>query len=332
MSEYSKIVVTGGAGFIGSQLVKRLVKEGYDVTVVDNLSRGKMANLADIEDKINFLMMDLRHYQPTKDIIKGADVVFHLAAILGGIGYIKEHELDCMDNAVIDRNVIRACVEGGVKKLIYTSTACVYPVELQTKSHEEYLLKEDDATWGGASPESLYGWIKLLGEIALQKVWDKHKMKAVILRLFNVYGETEVFDPKYGHVIPALISKVIMRQNPLVVWGSGEQSRAFTYVDDVVDAYMLAMEKLDYPTPVNIGTPRRVKIRKLAEMIVELGDRYLDFKPDIVFDESKPIGVWTRCPDITRAKDLLGWRPKTILKEGLEKTFLGALKKFEGKG
>lgn len=321
-----KVVVTGGAGFIGSNLVCRLVQEGFDVIVIDNLIRGKESNLAEVMDKIQLIKCDLRNPMCAMHWFRGADVVFHLANVLGGVLFIKKNELRCYDNAVIDRNVLIASVENKVGKLIFTSTACVYPVHLQTVAYEGYLLKETDATSAGAEPESLYGWVKLVTEQAIKKAHELHGLNAVILRLFNVYGPKEDFDPEYGHVIPALITRMIKGKHELVVWGSGEQSRSFTYVSDVVDALMLAMEK-DVPCkPINIGSQERVKIKEVVEILNNLAYHYLGKRFNIVYDHSKPMGVFTRCPDITRARKYLGWEPKVNLNEGLRMTFEWALK------
>jgi nucleoside-diphosphate-sugar epimerase len=308
------VLVTGGAGFIGSHLVDRLVELGSNVTVIDDLSRGKLENLSSSFSKIKFIQADLSK-EESQAYFADQEFVFHLASIVGGVKKMSENQIASSIIPVIDRNVYEACIKYNVKKILYTSTACVYPTFLQTKEYENYFLKEEDVFAQGAKPESVYGWSKLYGEILGRRYHEELGLKVAIVREFNVYGEREDFNPETSHCIPALIRRAIERENPFVVWGTGEQSRSFLYVSDAINGMLLAMRKVSNATPINFGTQERIKIRDLALKILQL----TGYNAEPVFDPSAPMGVFTRAPDITRARRILGWEPKVTLDEGLKR-------------
>ena len=159
-------------------------------------------------------------------------------------------------------------------------------------------------------------WGKLYGELLVRRYHEEYGIKVGIVRFFNVYGPREDFTPETSHVIPSLIRKPVNRENPFIIWGSGEQSRSFTFVEDAVEGMILVATKVSNAMPINIGTQERIKIRDLARKILEL----TGYEITPIFDVSQPIGVFTRCPDISRAKKLLRWEPKVKLEEGLKKT------------
>jgi UDP-glucose 4-epimerase len=311
-----RVTVTGGAGFIGSHLVNRLVQLEANVTVVDDLSRGRIENLEKSRNAIRFIRGDLRDSTIAEEVCRDADIVFHLAAIVGGVKKMQTFQTLSSMIPVVDYNVFEACRKRDVKHLLYTSTACVYPVFLQTKEYTHYLLKEEDALKYGAMPESLYGWCKLLGEITARRYHDEYGIDVSIVRDFNVYGEREDFDLETGHVIPALVRKCVEKHNPVIVWGSGDQERSFVHVSDVVDGMILASEKIKDATPVNLGTQERIKIKELAKLILKLTGH----NTEIIFDPTQPQGVFTRCPDLSRARNLLGWQHTISLEDGLKRT------------
>jgi UDP-glucose 4-epimerase len=315
----SRVLVTGGASFIGSHLVDKLVELGAEVTVVDNFSSGRIENLQQSIDRINVVKLDLEYesFDEILKVFKGHEIVFHLAAVHGGRGYIHTHPADVSSIFAIDHRVFEASVRAGVDKVVYASSACVYPPRLQAKIGSDYLLREEDSDPfkldEPMSADLEYGWAKLMGEVQLIAFIKQYGLKGVSLRFVTVYGPRE----NETHAIIALIYKAFERMDPYVIWGSGEQERDFTYVSDIVDGMIMAAEKIDDGTPINLGTGKRYKIRDVAEKIFEI----MGWRPKrIVYDTSKPVGVLSRALDISRAKRLLGWEPKVSLEEGLRRT------------
>jgi len=316
-------VVTGGAGFIGCHLVKRLLDEGRDVLVVDNFSRGSLDNLRDVgAEKVKWVKADLRDYGQALAVIEGAETVYHLAAVVGSVEYLHGSEMaelrTLQDNLVIDANVFRACLQHKVRRIVYASSVSVYPIDMQQKL--DVILSEEDLRY--YNPEGGYGWAKLLGEIQLS--WMKN-VDVGIARIFTAYGPCEPLD-ETAHAVPALIRKAIRYpEEDFVVWGSGEQTRSFMYVSDCVEALVrLEEEASSPPLIVNVGSDKPTPIRVLAEKIVEISGKSIEVK----YDPSKPVGPLSRTADITKARRVLGWSPKVSLEEGLRKTYAWAEKKL----
>jgi UDP-glucose 4-epimerase len=321
LMEYWKnmnIIVTGGASFIGSHLVDKLVKLGANVRVVDDLSSGKLKNLQNSIDRIEFRKGDLRNRDLTHEAMKGMQIVFHLAACHGGRGYIDTHPADCASNMVLDGIVFDESFRAEVERVCFASSACVYPVNLQGKPANEntvYLKEEwaDPFKEGCASADGEYGWAKLMGEMTLKAYWKQHGLKSVSCRLFTAYGERE----NESHAVIALIAKAFIKMDPYQIWGDGQQDRNFTYVGDIVDGMIRAAEKVEDATAVNLGTAEHIKIIDAAQMIFA----ETDFTPQsITFDTSKPVGVYSRAADLTRTRDLLDWEPMTSFEDGLRPT------------
>jgi len=323
-----KVVVTGGAGFIGSNMVDRLLAEGADVIVVDKLllSSGsllwqrKLSRLDEIFRKhgFNSIPLEVLDLQTEKDrfqlVCKDADVVFHFSAVFGGREFVDTRQAECSKMLAIDHNAIEAAYEAGVERFHYASSACVYPNSLQRDPN--YLLKEDDILSTGegwASSDNLYGFAKLMGELQCIVFHREKGMKTSACRYLTVYGPGE-FDT--SHAIPALIERALDRENPYVVWGSGNQERGFTYVSDIVEGSLLACEKIEDGTAVNLGWDKRYKIKDVVRMILDI----VGYNPEVRYDLTKPEGPFSRALDIRRAKELLGWYPRVDLREGLEKT------------
>ena len=340
-------VVTGGAGLIGSHLVRRLLQEGREVLVVDDFSRGSIENLSYLGADVESKKIDLRNYSETLKAIEGAEVVFHLAAIVGGLEYLhgsESAEINAfLSNISIDSNVFSACLEAGVKRLIYTSSVSVYPIHTQRQLNVTFC--EDELPLGSSlqslipstkdplpmiNPDGGYGWAKLMGEIALAGL---DNLKVGIARIFNIYGEGEDLGETTS-VIPAIIRKAIQypREN-VTVWGDGTQTRDFLYVSDCVDALLKLDQKVYesdessyFPIVVNIGSDISVPISVLAEKIIKVSGRDLKIK----YDAAKPVGPLSRTANITKIKELLGWQPKTSLDEGLRYMYAWAEKMLRG--
>jgi len=310
-----KTVVTGGAGFIGSHLVKRLVEQGREVVVADDFSRGKAQNLLDLGIRLDPRPVDLRDYQQALESLDGAENVFHLAARVGSVEFLHGSDmaelLALQANLTIDANVLKACLETGVKTLVYASSVSVYPID--TQQRYDVLFTEDDVRY--INPEGGYGWAKLLGEIQVQ--WMRGLNRG-IARIFNIYGENEEPDEN-AHVVPALMRKgILYPQEEFLVWGDGNQTRDLLYVADAVEALLTLEGKASSPpVVVNIGSGEALPVRALANKIVEISGKAIE--PS--YDPTKPVGPLSRTADISRAKALLGWEPEVSLDEGLSRTF-----------
>jgi nucleoside-diphosphate-sugar epimerase len=321
-----KILVTGGASFIGSHLVDTLLKKEKTVVVADDFSSGKLSNLEYpfhqkqegrwLAPNIEVIQGDLKEKSFTKSVMEDVDIVFHLAALHGGRGYIDTHPAECCTNMILDQMVFETACAEGVKKVCFASSACVYPSYLQDETGSDYLLKEKDAdpfVRDKAFADLEYGWAKLMGEMALKAYKREYGLKTSAARIFTAYGPRE----NETHAIVALIAKAFVNMDPYVIWGTGEQDRNFTYVQDIVDALILASEKIEDGTAINAGRDDRLTMNQAAELVFEL----VNWKPSkIVHDLSKPQGVASRAADLTKAKKVLNWSPKVTYREGFEKT------------
>lgn len=315
-----KILVTGGAGMIGSNLVKKLVGQGNNlVVVVDNLWRGKLEYLNDefgnpvINLETQFYCRDLILPGAIDDLVDDFDYIFHLADIVAGIDYVFNNQgVLFRDNILINSNVISSVRNSkkSIKGFIYVGTACSFPLTRQN-SLEVIPLREEELY--PAMPESAYGWSKLMGQYETELLEKELGIPTSVLMFHNVYGSPCDFGSR-SQVIPALIRKAINYPNEeFVVWGSGEQGRAFIHVNDVVEALILTMEKgLGYGT-MQIGPSICTSIKDIAETIVKISKKDIS----IVYDISKPEGDKARSADFSKAQSILGWEPKMKLEEGL---------------
>jgi GDP-D-mannose 3',5'-epimerase len=320
--ENKKILVTGGAGFIGSHMVKRLVAQKAKVTVIDNLFRGKKENLKNekgeyvIDIKNNFLNADLTDYNQCLELIKDYEVVIHLADIVGGISYVFDKEFFIYrQNIIINSNTLSACITNKIPNYIYVGTACSFPEHLQNKYDVVYLKEEQTYP---ANPESSYGWSKLMGEYEALLARKNKMINTGLLRFHNVYGPGSAYDAYTGQVIPSLIRKAInYPKEEFIVWGSGEQYRDFVYIDDIIDAISKVIDKGMNKGLIQIGTGQGTSIRQIAEKIKKISGK--DFT--IKFDTSAPEGDKGRAAVPTKAKEILGWEPKYSIDKGLQETY-----------
>lgn len=312
---HTSCLVTGGASFIGSHLTEALVRCGAKVRVADDLSSGARQHLAEVENDIEFLEGDLRDITFTHKAVRGCEHVFHLAADHGGRGYIHAHPANCAVNMALDNIVFHAAARAGVGRITFASSACVYPTDLQQK--DQQLLKEDMVCFekrGGAFADETYGWAKLMGELSLRAHHIQFGISAASVRISTAYGPRE----NESHAIIALIAKAWVEQTPFEIWGDGEQTRGFTYVDDVVAGLMLAGEHITDAGAVNIGSSDFISLNHVAGMIF----RELDWEPPqgIRYLPDQPVGVKHRALDGTHAWSKLGWKPVVPLEEGLRNT------------
>lgn len=320
----SKILVTGGCGMIGSNLVKRLVKEGHEVNVIDNLWRGKKEYLNDengmpvIDMDTHFFNIDLSINEGIDEIVEQNEYVIHLADIVAGIDYVFSNQGDLFRlNNLINTNLfhgVRKVGKGKIKGLIYVGTACSYPFTRQN-SLDVIPLKEEELF--PAFPESAYGWSKLMGQLEIGFLERETGIPCCTLQFHNVYGSPCDFGER-SQVIPALIRKAINYPNEeFNVWGSGKQGRAFIHVNDIVDALVLALEKGWGHGWIQIGPSVCTSIREIAEAVIKISGK--DITP--FYDTTKPEGDKARSADYSKAKKVLGWEPKVNLEEGLKRQY-----------
>jgi UDP-glucose 4-epimerase len=312
------VLVTGGASFIGSHLVDRLVTLGARVRVADDLSSGRLDNLSKSSSTIEFQEGDLRDRGFARQVMDGMDIVFHLAACHGGRGFIDTHPAECATNMVLDGIVIDEAWRANVQRVCFASSACVYPTQLQAApvDGQTIFLKEDWADpfkTGAANADGEYGWAKLMGEMTLRAYWKQYGLKSVSCRLFTAYGERE----NESHAVIALIAKAFIGMDPYEIWGDGQQDRNFTYVGDIVAGMIRAVERIEDASAVNIGTAEHIKIIDAVRLIFAQAG----FTPkDLNFDLTKPVGVFSRAADLTYTRAQLDWEPATSFAEGLQRT------------
>ncbi len=318
------ILVTGGCGMIGSNLVKRLVRDGWDVYVVDNLWRGKLEYLNDDNGKpvidldTHFYKIDLTRYEECQGVIGNTDYIVHLADVVAGIDYVFNNQGELFRiNNLINSNVFDCCRKAGserIKGLLYVGTACSFPLTRQNTVNPEPLREEELYP---ALPESAYGWSKLMGQLEIGYLEKETGIPCCTLMFHNVYGTPTDFGER-SQVIPALIRKAVnYPAEEFNVWGSGEQGRAFIHVNDIVDALVLALEKGWGHGHIQIGPSHCTSIKEIAEKIVEISGK------DIVpfFDTSKPEGDKARCADYSKANRILGWAPSISIEDGLRESY-----------
>ena len=305
------IVVTGGAGFIGRVIVRKLVEEGHAVRVVDDLSKGQAH---DVPPGVEFVHADLCDPRSAEDALRGADVCFHLAAKIGGIGYFHKYPATILsDNNMMLSNVFGTAARHALK-VVYVSSSMVY------ERAERFPSKEEDV-FSSPPPVTHYGFSKLVGEYYCRAFHEEHGVPYVICRPFNAYGPGERADdePGIAHVIPDLIEKVMDGVYPLPIFGSGVQTRCFTYVEDVAEGICRAgLDPRGVNEDFNIGVNVPASIAELAEKIWKYCGRREEFRLEHLEPQRHDIQV--RVPDTSKAARMLDWRPKVQLDEGLQRT------------
>jgi len=308
-----RVLITGGASFIGSALVDALVDRAAQVRVADNLSSGRRENLsAHLRGKhIEFLEGDLLDAALLQRAVQRMDLVFHLAADHGGRGYVDLHQSACATNLVLDGLLFRACLQAGVEKITYASSGCVYPNYIQTDPNEILYLTEDKAG-PPFDADNMYGWAKLMAEMTLQAYYREHGLKCASCRYFTVYGERG----HENHAVIAMIARAFVKQDPFEVWGNGQQVRNWTYVGDIVSGTLRAAEVIDDGTAVNLGTMERTRVLDAVNEVL----RYTGHQAAIRLRPEMPTGPLNRVADNALAKRLLGWAPQMKFMDGLHRT------------
>ena len=304
-----KVLVTGGASFIGSHLTEQLVQLGAKVRVAENFSSGERKHLELIDSEI--VEGDLLNPEFCNQATQGMEIIFHLAADHGGRGYIDAHQVECSTNMILDGQVFRHAHRNGVEKIIFASSGCVYPTSAQMDVHKEVFLYENMVK-PPYEADDLYGWAKLMAELTLKAYYQQHGLQTASCRYFTVYGPrcTE------NHAVMAMIARGYLKLDPFEVWGDGEQIRNWTYVDDIVSGTIAAAEKIHDGTSINLGTEERIKVKECAQQVIDT------LNPGVAIKllKDKPTGPLNRVASNALAKELIGWTPQTNFADGLQKT------------
>jgi len=304
-SEYSRAIVTGGAGFIGSHIVDRLLKEGYEVTVIDNLSAGKSENLVHHQNnkEFHFIQGDIRDFDLVKEALKGIDAVFHEAAVVSVPLSVKDPIGTNDVNVGGTLNILKACLDSKLKRFIYGSSTAIYG------DTEKLPIREDSVP----QPISPYGASKLAAESYANAFYRAYGLETVCLRYFNVYGPRQAYSP-YSGAITIFINRLLSDQS-LTIYGDGEQTRDFTNIQDIVEANMLALERKNATGQVfNIANGVATTINQLAKLLQEVTGK-TELK--VVRANPRPGDIRHNYADISKARKILGYEPKISLKDGL---------------
>jgi GDP-L-fucose synthase len=307
-----KVLVTGGSGFAGSHFVEKLVEKGAFVTVIYRNEKKANKNLHKVLQKITLIKGDLSNSSFCDQITQGMDVVCHLAADVAGIHYNIAHPGTIFrENISIFMNVLDAARKNNVDRFLTVSSACVYTRNCTIPTPEGEGFKDlPEPTNEG------YGWAKRMEEFISQAYVKEFGMKIAIVRPSNMYGPRDNFDPERAHVIPNLLRKIMSDENPLPVFGTGNPTRAFLYIEDFCEGALLALEKITNADPINIGSDQEAKIKELVQILCKHAEK----TPEVHFDTTKPDGQPRRASDITKAKELLGFKPVVTLDEGIRRT------------
>lgn len=302
-----KILITGSTGLIGTQLVNILSDKGHYVKAVIHNRESQFQKKKNIE----LVQGDLTDPCFCKKICIDIDYVFHLAVETGSIMKNAKHPASIMTPTILmDFNMLKASHEEGIDRYLYSSCSCVYPAKTEDMREE--------LAWDGPPPKAheTISWSKRISELLCQSYHREFGEKIAIVRPSNTYGPHDIFDIENSHVISAFIKKAIDRTNPFVIWGNGEQIREFIYSEDAAKGMILAIENYAIADPINLSGGTGIKIKDLAEIIIDI----INYHPEIKFDTTKPTGHMKRILNDEKTKEKLGFIPPTSLEEGLKRT------------
>ena len=303
-----RVLVTGGAGFVGSNLVRRLVVLGARVRATVHISKP-----IDTSESVEYLPLDLLKAEDCAKACKNMEYVFLCAAVTSGAAVMENTPLvHLTPNLIMNARMLEAAYSAGVKKVLFISSNTVYPVT-------DYPVKETDCTNQFYEKYFIVAWMKRFSEIICEMYAAKIKkpMQTVVVRPANIYGPYDKFDWETSHVLPALIPRVVERHDPIQVWGDGKDIKDFIYVDDLVEGLLMAMEKIDGFDPINLASGQQYCLRDLLTLMLKIGG-YENAR--VVYDASKPTMIPKRLIDPTKARQLLGFETNTSVEEGLRKT------------
>ena len=311
------ILVTGACGFVGRHLVKRLLKNNNELLIVDDLSTGIDPQTwiqSKYQSKYNFFKKDVRDFLITDaNKLKFSDV-YHLSAVVGGRIKIDKDPIAVARDLSIDAEFFNWAVKNKPERILYASSSAAYPTDLQ-KEGKEIMLKEEMITFEGSlgSPDMTYGWSKLTGEYLSRLAAKFYDLNIACIRPFSGYGE----DQDLSYPIPAIGLRAVKKEDPLIVWGTGKQTRDFVYIEDCIDAIFKAIENISDGSAVNISSGKPTSFLEVAKIYSEIAGYTPKIKPLV----DMPEGVFSRFGDTTKAESILNWTPKTSLKKGLTIVF-----------
>ncbi len=301
-----KVLVTGGGGFIGGHLVERLLADGHDVRALDNFTTGRRENLGDVIDEIDLVEGDIQSYERAHTAVRGCDLVLHQAALPSVPRSVRDPLTSNASNVIGTLNVLLAARDSGVRRVVFASSSSVYGAN-------PALPKREDLQ---TMPISPYAVAKLAAEGYCQSFWHVYELETVALRYFNVFGPRQDPRSEYAAVIPKLITAALHETTP-VIFGDGEQTRDFTYVDNVVEANVLAMQAPDVAGEVfNVAVGDRVSLNELLRRIGEVTGQEIAAE----HAEARAGDVRHSLADVGKARERLGYAPKVTLAEGLRRT------------
>jgi len=318
------VLVTGGNGFLGINLVQRLIDFGVSkIRIIDNLDRQKNFTMYNKDKGVEFINGDLRDKSLCLEACKGIDIIFHCASKVGSIGFYQKYAADILShNTTVDTQMLEAARCSNISCYVYISSAFVYPIERMLDPHSP-AIKESEVI--PANPAISYGWSKLIGEMALQyAVEQDNRIKGIILRLSNFYGPHQSADLERGSIIPVLIRRAIEYPNlyPFQIFGSGNETRTYCYISDVLDAICRAVEKVkNYQIigPLNVGSEESIRIIDLTNKIIGISGKNIKVEKR----SAPPPVTMSQTLDCSQAGVVLdGWKPKVSLQEGLEKMYV----------
>jgi GDP-D-mannose 3',5'-epimerase len=308
------VLVAGAGGFVGGHFVGALLRDGHDVRAVD---RKELDEWHQLHEDAESLTIDLSHPEECREAVNGMTSVYNLAADMGGMGFIERNKALCMLSVLIDTHLIQAALEADCREFFYSSSACVYAVGRQSRADVTPLVEADAYP---AMPEDGYGWQKLFSERMCRHFSEDFGLRTRIARYHNVYGPHGTWTGGREKAPAAICRKVaeakLHGSDEIEIWGDGEQTRSFTYIDDCVYGTKAIMES-DIGEPINLGSSELVTINGLVDIVEEIAGVSLRRR----YDLSAPKGVRGRNSDNTMILERLGWEPSTSLAEGLENTY-----------